>query len=191
MPPQPSTKPATRYAAVPAKLPACCWRTPLPGPWGGPLRTLQRPAHDSCMLSLPHVARGYGPDVLPLDRRRSRDLHKDRRRRQDVIGRAPLCPAHRPQLPEALPEHLVAARAPGLLPPEPARCDYDPLQSPCFHPNTGPILCPFQHYQPPHIRHAHRMGGRHALHPQPPLGAFFPRLGGMHPLLLHPVLHVL
>ena len=43
--------------------------------------TLQRPAHASCMLSLPHVARGYGPDVLPLDHRRPRDLHEDRRRR--------------------------------------------------------------------------------------------------------------
>ena len=64
MPPQPSTTPATRFAAVPARLPACCWRTALPGPWGGRCVILQRPAHDSCMLSLPHVARGYGPDVL-------------------------------------------------------------------------------------------------------------------------------
>ena len=83
--------------------------------------TLRRPAHDSCMLSLQDVARGYGPDVLPLDRWRSRDLHEDRRRRRDVLCRAPVCPAHRPQLPEALPEHPVAGWAPGLLPPEPAR----------------------------------------------------------------------
>ena len=191
MPPRPSTTPATRYAAAPARLPACCRRTALPGPWGGPPRDPAAPCTWQLHAQPATCCSGYGPDLLPLDRRRSRDLHEDRQRRQEVLGRASVCPAQRPQLPETLPEHPVAGPAPGLLPPEPARGDDDPLQSPHLHPNTGPILRPFQHHQPPHIRHAHRMGGRHALPPQPSLGALFPRLGGLHLLLLHRVLHVL
>ena len=63
MPPQPSTTPATRYAAGGCRPVAGGLR--CRGPGEGRCVTLHRPAHDSCMLSLPHVARGYGPGVLP------------------------------------------------------------------------------------------------------------------------------
>ena len=74
--------------------------------------------------------------------------------------------------PSACPPDVLAAVAPAEV--TAPRCAAGPIAPGCAADCDAP-----------------RMGGRHALHPQPPLGAFFPRLGGMHPLLLHRVLHVL
>ena len=58
MPPQPSTMPVTRYVALPARLPACCWRTALPGPWGGLPRDPAAPC--TCQLHAQPATRCSG-----------------------------------------------------------------------------------------------------------------------------------
>ena len=158
---------------------------------GGRCLTVQRPARSSRMLSLPHVARGYGQDVLLVDPWWLRHFHEHSRRLRDVTGLAPILPAHGARGLEAFLEHPQAGRAPGPVLLEPVRGNDNPFLSPSVHPNTNPILRPFQHHQLPHVRCAHRMGGGHALHVQPPPGDLLLRRGGMQPLLLHCFLHVL
>ena len=65
----------------------------------------------SRMLSLPDIARGHGPNVLPRDVWFLHHLQKHGWRLWDALGRASACPVHETREPETVAEDPIAGKA--------------------------------------------------------------------------------